>query len=207
MWRKPPLTKLTPLFAGAALLWAAPAQAHTFLPEGGFYDRFVEGTLVVLAYPATLLPLMALGILVTLWHLEGFLRAWPALIAGQVVGIGAAALSGTSIIPTLMAAGVIVASLAALLNTHRAALAQGAAGLIGLLAVAVSLEGHGFFELPLAIHLGILFAANLVVACSATLCRAALEQVTALWMRIVWRVAASWIAAILMLYFAFTVSS
>ncbi len=190
-----------------ALCLAGPANAHTFLPEGGFYDRFIEGTLVVIAYPATLLPLVAFGILASLWQSEGLLRVWPTLILGQLAGIGVAAISGPWIVAILMAAGVLVAVLAALLPKYSGRDVQIAAAVIGVLVVAASLEGHGLFELPLAIHIGILFAANMVVAVAAGVPRAVLEWKDSRLVRIIWRTAASWIAAILILYFAFTVAA
>ncbi|GHF05569.1 hypothetical protein GCM10016455_28560 [Aliiroseovarius zhejiangensis] len=190
----------------AAIWLAGPAKAHAFLPEGGFYDRFIEGTLVVFAYPATLLPLMALGLLASLWEREGFPRAWPALILGQLVGVGLAAATGPWIVTVLMGAGALVAILAALSPSLSAGEVRLAAGATGALAVAASLEGHGLFELSLAIHLGILFAANLVVAVAAGLPRVVLEWRDDAWLRILWRVAASWIAAVLILFLAFTLS-
>lgn len=190
----------------AAVCLAGPARAHSFLPEGGFYDRFIEGNVVILAYPATLLPLVALGLLASLWDLEGLLRTWPSLIIGQLVGIGLAAAMGPSVLLALLAAGALVAMLAALLPSHSATEVRLAAAATGMLVVAVSLEGHGLFELPLAIHLGILFATNLSVAFAAAIPRLTLERSNAAWLRIVWRVAASWIAAILVLYLAYTAS-
>ena len=195
-----------PLAALAIIGLATPALAHSFLPEGGFYDRFIEGALVVLAYPATLLPLVAAGLLASLWHPDGLLRIWPVMIAGQAVGVGVAALVGTWVLPVMMGAGVTVATLAALLPSHSALIVYVAAAITGLLALAVSLEGHGLFELPLAIHLGIFVAANVAVALGAGLPGATLEGNDKAWVRIAWRVAASWIAAVLVLYLAFTLA-
>ncbi len=188
----------------AIILFAGPAQAHTFLPEGGFYDRFIEGNLVVLAYPATLLPLIALGLMASLWDPEGLLRVWPSLLLGQLVGIGLATMVGSAIVIGLLSAGAVVAIFAALLNAHKDIEVHLAAFAIGTLAVATSLEGHGFFELPVAIYIGILFATNLTVAVSSALPRVTMERNDAAWLRIFWRVVASWIGAILILYLAFT---
>ena len=186
----------------AASLLAGPAQAHSFASDGGFYARFVEGTQVVLAYPATLLPLLALGVLTTLWHRDGLLRAWPALIAGQVAGIGLGSVAAGWILPALMGIGAAVAILAALAPYHTATEVRIAAAVTGALAIGASLEGHGLFELPLSIHLGIFFAANLAVAVAAGLPRVTLDRWDAPWLRILWRVVASWIAAILILSLA-----
>ncbi|MBF9035982.1 hypothetical protein HKCCE2091_17170 [Rhodobacterales bacterium HKCCE2091] len=190
--------------AGAAVA-ARPAAAHTFLPAGGPYDRFVEGTTVVLFYPATFLPIAALGILMTLWQPEGLPRTWPAFLLAQVAGIFAAVLAGPWILLALIGAGVAVASLAALLPRHARGEVAAAAVAIGGLATATAFEGHGLFELPLMIHVGVLFAVNVVAAVSAGLVRVAMERVTAPAMRIGVRVAASWIGAILILMLAFEI--
>jgi hypothetical protein len=188
-----------------AIAMATPASAHSFMPEGGFYDRFIEGTLVVFYYPSTLLPLVALGLLASLWHVEGFTRAWPALILGQIVGVFVASVVGPWVVPALMAAGALTAMLAALLHTHSGIVVRFAALLVGVLAIAATLEGHALFEQPVAIYIGILFAANLAVAIPAALTLEVLARYSRAWVRILWRVVASWIAAILILYFAVTV--
>lgn len=199
MFRRPTLTL-------AACLSAGRAKAHSFEGGSGFYDQFVDGTLVVLAYPPTLLPLLALGLLVTLWQTEGLLRAWPVLLAGQALGIPLAAAVGPWVGPVLMAGGLLVAGLAALLPRHAVLEVQVAALGIGLLALSVSLEGHGFLELPLSIHAGILFAANLAVAVAAGVARVLIEATPADWPRILCRVLASWIAAVLVLNLAFVLA-
>lgn len=180
------------------------AAAHAFASGADLYAQFVEGAGVVAAYPATFLPLLALGLFLGLWSPEGMVRAWPVFLAGQIAGIGLAALAGPWILPVGLAAGIIVATLGALLPRGSAPLGLGLAGAIGALSLMTGLEGHGLFELPAMIHLGILFGVNVATALSAGLARLALERVAADWMRIALRIACSWIAAMLMLILAFT---
>ena len=187
-----------------ACLWGSQASAHAFESGANLYAQFQEGTSVILSYPETLLPLMTLGILLSLWTIEGLIRAWPAFLIGLVTGFPFAALIGPWIVPVILAAGILTAALGAILNSHTKPAALGLSLVMGLLVSMVSLEGHGFLELPFFIYAGIFFGANLVLAISAGLTRFALEKVEAPWMRILCRVAASWIGAILMLVLAFT---
>jgi len=48
-----------------AVLLGAPAEAHSFLAEGGAYDMFVEGTTVIFKDVRLLLPIVALGLLIS----------------------------------------------------------------------------------------------------------------------------------------------
>lgn len=187
----------------AALAWTGRAEAHAFDTGADQYAQFIEGVGVILASPETLLPLCALGILISLWQPEGLLRIWPVFLIGQLAGIPIAAAVGPWIIPAVQGAGLIIAVSAALLQQHMRLIVTLTGVVLGILVMSASLEGHGFLELPVAIHLGIFFGINLAVACVAGLVRFALEQVPAYWMRILWRIAASWVAAILVLLFAF----
>ena len=49
-----------------AVLLGAPAQVHSFLAEEGAYDMFVGGTTVILKDVRLLLPIVALGLLISL---------------------------------------------------------------------------------------------------------------------------------------------
>lgn len=180
------------------------AAAHSFESGADLYAQFVEGAGVVVTYPAVFLPLLALGLLLTLWQPEGMVRAWPWFLGGQVAGIFVAPFVGEWILPVMMGAGVVVASLAALLPRPMPAVTLPAAALLGVLTLSIGLEGHALFELPVLIHLGLIFGANAAVALAAGISRLALDRVEAEWMRISVRVAASWIAAMLMLILAFT---
>lgn len=197
---------LLPLAFVAAPCAFAPtgAVAHSFESGADLYAQFVEGAGVVVTYPAVFLPLLALGLFLSLWHPEGMVRAWPAFLVGQLVGIALAPLVGEWILPVMMGAGLAVAALAALLPQPDRILSLIFAATLGVLALALGLEGHALFELPALIHLGLIFGTNATVALAAGIGRLAMDRVPADWMRITLRVAASWIAAMLMLILAFT---
>ncbi len=193
--------------AAAGVFPAGQAAAHAFQGGADGYAQFVEGASVILTYPGILLPILALGVAVSLWDTEGLPRVWPYALAGQVLGIFAASVVGVWVAVAFMGLGVVVAVLAALWPVSNRAVMTGLAGLTGLGAIAAALEGHGLFELPVMIHLGILFGANLVLAAASGASALAMERVGAEWMRIGWRVVASWIGAILLLFLAFALRS
>ena len=199
MWR------LAFLFSWITLV-AGPANAHAFKNDGGGYERFIEGVLVIVAYPSAILPLVTLGIFLSLWQKEGFLKALPAMLVGAILGLGLGAVSGPWILPATQAAGGVVAILAALLTRPNQLLALGMSFVLTTMVVALSVEGHGFLELPLMIHLGIFFGLYLVVAAVSSWTRLTLEHIDKSWVRIIWRIAASWIAALMILYVAFTLN-
>ena len=191
----------------AAVLAAGRVHAHAFESGADQYAQFTEGAGVVFTYPSTLLPLMALGILLSLWHSEGMVKAWPYFLAGQIVGLFTAAVVGIWILNAMLAFGILLGALAALLGKYNQNIMLGLAGLTGLISLSLSLEGHGLFELPIFIYVGILFGTNIVVACAAGLVRYVMERYQAEWVRITCRVAGSWIAAMLMLILAFNLSA
>jgi hypothetical protein len=194
------------LAALVPLILAGPANAHAFTAGADSYAQFVEGASVILIYPAILLPILALGLLLSLWHDEGLPKAWPVFLGGQVLGVFAATAVGPGALVLFIALGVVTSAIAALISPVPRWAAYGLAGLVGMGALAMALEGHGLFELPIFTHLGLLFGANLAVALGAGVSRLILVWVEAAWVRIGVRVAASWIGAILILTLAFEMS-
>jgi len=202
--------RLYSVFAGSATLLALsplPAQAHAFKAGAESFAQFVQGTTTVFTYPPILLPLVALGILLTLWDLEGMIRAWPALVAGQLIGIVAAAFAGPWAAYVPLAVGVVAAVLAALQADMKRGIILGIAFLSGLATMFANLEGHKFFEVPVLIQLGMLFGANFSVAASAGVVRIFFDRINHAWIRIPWRIISSWLAAILVLYLTFALQS
>ncbi|MBF9031019.1 hypothetical protein HKCCE3408_11495 [Rhodobacterales bacterium HKCCE3408] len=191
----------------AATFAASRAEAHAFEIGADYYSQFLEGASVVFTYPSLLLPTLALGILLSLWRLDGLLRVWPLFLIGLAAGLVLGAFVGPAVSTVLTAVGVVTAALAAVLGRHVWAEAAVLALATGLLVTSVSLEGHGLFELGVFIYLGILFAANIALAWSAAMVRLALEQIDQPWVRIGGRVAASWIGAILVLMLAFAIAN
>lgn len=193
------------LFLTLGGLLSAP-QAHAHSYDEGLLAQIETGGMVVFTAPETLLPLLALGVLLSLWQPCGMTQGWPMFLAGQAAGIPTAVLLGDACVTVLLATGLTVAVLAALLSRHHTAVALLASFALGGLAVAVALDGHGIWELPPAFLLGVVVAINLTTAGAAVIAGVALSLSTAFWMRVVWRVAASWLAATMTLILAFTVA-
>lgn len=191
------------VFATVLIVSAQGAEAHSFGTGTDAFEAFVEGSAAVLFSPVSLLPCLSLGVLLTLWQVEGMLKAWPVLIAGQVAGFLTAAFVGSWVAPVLVITGAGIATLAALLPRHRRAEALVLSGSTGLLTLLVSLEGHAWLELAVPIYVGIFAAASFGVAAGAGLARLALENLRYGWVRIGLRIAASWLAAVQVLMAAF----
>ena len=179
-----------------AVLLGAPAQAHSFLAEGGAYDMFVEGTTVILKDVRLLLPIVALGLLIALWKADGLISAWPANIVGNVLGVPLALLVNGTIILIYLLIGVLVALVAALTPKRNASEIRGLAFVLGFVSMLSALEGHEFFELPIAIYLGLIFGINLVLAATANISGLILSTFRAKWIEISIRAICSWTAAI-----------
>lgn len=183
------------------------ALAHAFSSGRDGYEQFIEGASVTLAAPALILPLAALGIFVGLWRADGMVRVWPLFLAAQVVGVGLAVLVGPWIATAGLAFGIATAVIAALRGAAARPVVFAMVALGGVIALAGSLEGHGFAELPVMIHLGILAGANVAVSAVAGLVVATTRRWRASWIAIGWRIAASWLAAIMVLFLAFMLRS
>lgn len=178
-------------------------QAHAFQAGSGIYDQFVEGTAVALSAPEIVLCLLPLGLFVGTWKRDGMVVIWPYLLAGQAAGLFLAVAAPPTAPAYALGLGAVTATLAALRPGPPVPAPQIFAVLTGLLASIASFEGHGLFELPAGIHAGLLFGANLAVAAMAGLAAATLERWPFHWLRIGWRVAASWLAAVALMVLAF----
>jgi hypothetical protein len=185
-----------------AVLLGAPAEAHSFLAEGGAYDMFVEGTTVIFKDVRLLLPIVALGLLISLWKADGLISAWPANIVGNVLGVPLAVLVNDTIILIYLLIGVLVALIAALAPKRNAFEIRGFALVLGTVSMLSALEGHEFFELPIAIYLGLIFGLNLVLAATANISGLILSTFRTKWVKIAIRAICSWTAAIGILIFA-----
>ena len=193
-----------PLLAVPFLLGTtASAWAHAFQSGADFYEQFQEGGSVILTYPSVLLPLVAAGFLAGLWHTDGMARTFPAFLGGVLLGIPLASFVGPVVGVLLIVLGMATASLAALLTRHHPIECLTLGFATGLLAIMVSLEGHGLFELPFFIHLGIVLLSIVVFVASANLARLSIDRFQHPFVAIGFRVAASWIAAVLLLILAF----
>lgn len=193
--------------SAAFLLTGSRADAHSFGAGSDAFGAIVEGATAVLSSPVALLPCLSLGLLLTLWQNEGMVKAWPVLIFGQIAGFLLAPFVGTEIVTASVALGFGIAALAALLPRHVPEEAFLLAGANGFATMLVSLEGHGWMELAIPIHLGIFAGANFAVAAGAGIARLILERLPYPWVRIGIRIAASWLAAIQVLMVAFLLTS
>lgn len=197
--------KLRFTLGGLAAIAAGRAEAHAFDAGADAYGQVVEGFAVILSYPGLLLPILALGVLLSLWKDDGLPRVWPMFLLAQVAGVLAGAYLGIWVGIAAMAVGCVTAIAAALLPHISVWVAQTLAVATGLAVMASAFEGHGLFELSVFIHFGLLLGANMTVAIAAGLARIALQRFPDPWMRIAWRIVASWICAVLVLVAAFAV--
>lgn len=180
------------------------AAAHAFSTDSEGYGLFLEGLAVPFVLPAILLPLLALGLLIGVWRKGGMVAAWPFFLTGQVAGIGLAPWAGTGAAIAMLVAGVAAAVVAALVRPVPERLVPPLAAIMGALATMTGLEGHGFLELSVFIHLGILAGVILIVVDTAALTAGTLNIWPHGWIRIGWRIAGSWLAAITTLFLAFS---
>ena len=188
----------------ALILTAGAANAHSFGAGTDAFETLVEGANVVLFSPVSLLPCLSLGVLLTLWQVDGMVRAWPLLACAHVAGFLLAPMAGGWAGPSIVIGGAGVATLAALLPRHNRAETFCAAIGVGLFTMLASLEGHGWLELAAATYAGIFAAASLA---GAGLSRLAVERLPYPGTRIGLRIAASWLAAAQILMAAFLLTS
>ena len=191
--------------AAALTLAALPgaADAHAFTSGANLYAQFVEGAGVVLATPAILLALVPLGLLIGLNGRAGMAGAWPGMLAGLVLGWIVAPSVGPGVVPAAVGVGAVLGVFGALVPDLRAPVPAALAALAVAVAVGVALEGHARFELPVLILAGIAFGVHLVVVLPAALVSGSAERWHRAWLRVGWRVAASWAGAIGLIYGAF----
>jgi len=197
--------------AAAVVLIAAAApgtaHAHAFATGRDAYGNFLEGAGVALGSPGLLLPVLSISVALGLWQREGLLKAWPHALAGSLLGLAVAPLTGPWIALTAMGLGLLLAVLAALVPLARVSAALPWLAALAMAAtLAAALEGHTFGEIPQATRVGLLFGAHFGLAAGAGLVRLVRDRLDYPATIIGWRVMASWLAAILVLYLAFSVA-
>lgn len=186
------------------LLFSSAAQAHSFGAGTDFFAAFIEGAKVILFEPITLFACLSLGLLMTLWRPNGLVVALPYLIGATVLGFLTATFAPAGSITALLSIGTVSAALAAVLAHNSKLVVLAASIATGILCLFVALEGHEWMELSAAIYLGLIIGTYFCVAVAAALAKALLERFkNAQWSRITLRVAASWLAAMQILMFAF----
>lgn len=188
----------------AASLAPGPARAHAFATGQDASGAILDGVGVVLASPVLLLPVLALAVALALWQSDGLVRAWPHFLIGTLVGMAAAPYAGSWAAVLPMGLGLVVAALAALAPLDRLGPALPLlAGLAGFATLLAALEGHGWADVPLPTRLGILIAAHATLAVAAGLVAVSRARIAHPLTTTLWRIVASWLAAILLLYLAF----
>ncbi|MBS0563623.1 MAG: hypothetical protein JSR87_03825 [Proteobacteria bacterium] len=190
------------LLAPAFALLPVAAEAHNFA-KGTIFPQIIEGIGASLNSPSGLLTLIPLGIMASVWQTEGILRLMPPLAAGLVAGIFLALFGSPAYVVPSLSVGIICALLAVIARPWPFAPLAGLAAVAGVLVNMVTLEGHGFGELQFGIYIGIVLGAAAIPLISAAVARGALQKVPAFWMRLAWRIIASWSAAIALMYMTF----
>lgn len=191
----------------AALLAPGSAFAHAFSTGRDAYGNFLEGAGVALASPGLLLPVLALAVMLGLWQDEGLLKAWPHALVGSVAGLLLAPFVGPWVALATLGIGAVLAVITALVPLKRLSAAIPLlAGFAMLMTLAAALEGHDIEEIPNATRVGLLFGVHFALAAGAGLVRVTRERILHAATTIGWRIAASWLAAILVLYLAFSLA-
>lgn len=192
------------LTAAALTLAPVAAEAHNFA-KGTFFPQVIEGIGASINSPVALMTLIPVGLLASIWQTEGMLRIWPGLLAGLVAGIFLAIFANPALAILALAAGVVCALLAVIARPWPPAVPIGAAFIAGALTDMVTLEGHGFGELPLGIYAGIVIGANAIAVIAAGIAKVLLEKFPYFWVRLAFRIVVSWTAAITLMYLTFQV--
>lgn len=195
--------------AVALALLPRAARAHSFASGLDPLGYLVEGALAVWAAPWLMLPVAVVGIALGLAGAPVIRTALAAFLAGALVGLAASAFVGVwaQVVPPL-AVGLVVAVLAALVPSERTGPAlPGLAALAGATVAADVLEGFFFLDVPATLLAGIAGAATLAVAAIALGVVGTRRWVARPWITILWRIVASWGAAIQVLYLAFILAA
>jgi hypothetical protein len=181
--------------AALAAVLPAPALAHGFVPGADPWSQILGGALIPLSDPALLLALLPLGLTLGLWRRDAIARLWPAFAAGLGAGLLAAPLAGLSIAFVAVLTGLATALLGVAGLSWPNWLMTAATGATGLVAAMVAFSGHAAGSIPATGALGILGGAAVAVALPFLLVTASRDIITAPWLGIGWRIAASWLAA------------
>jgi hydrogenase/urease accessory protein HupE len=187
---------------------AGPVHAHAFDAGADAYGQFVEGAAVILIYPGILLPLLALGLLLSLWREDGLPTVWPVFLAAQVAGVFARGAGGAGCRACVH--GPRASSPPRLPHSGRLYRRRLRWGWRGWRVYCRDDDGvRGAWIVRVAgLHASgpVLRGEPCHGAGGGCLQPRARRGSSAGWMRIGWRVVASWIGAILMLTLAFEVT-
>ncbi|MEM1040169.1 MAG: hypothetical protein AAGI12_11960 [Pseudomonadota bacterium] len=179
-----------------ATFLSTPALAHEFGVGKDAYEDFLSGNQAVFVDFPVVLGVIAAGLFVSIWRLDGFPTVWLAYIAGLVVGAGLAfALAIPPALPMFVIV-IFVGLLGALAPDLSTRMMQGIYFVIGLVLTNAVLSGHTIDEIPAFSYVGIAFALNLGVSACAAIVYRSRTNLSYDWVMIVWRAGSSWLVAI-----------
>ena len=185
-----------------ATLLPAAAAGHSFSDGLGPVGYLVEGALAVWVQPWLILPVAALGIGL---GLAGRMRRALVLLGlGLVAGLVLSPLIvAQAIVAPPLAVGLVMAVVAALVPPARARGAlPGLAVLTGVTVGADAIEGYHVIDMPPTLPVGVAPGGLLAVAALGGAAAASRAWLVRPWVTILWRIGASWVAAIQLLYLA-----
>ncbi len=188
------------------VLMAIPASAHSFKSDGGFYELFLEGNKAVFLDLRIVISVLAAGLLVALWDVEGLVKVWLFFLGGNVAGVlvSAAGVPGPSFVLyglTLMCGLGAAAAL-----SLPAIWMRGMVFVMGAVPVVAILFDHTLGDVPIGFIVGLLFGLNLVLAMASGLVALTFEHVPYGWVRIGWRAIGAWLVAITIMILAVELS-
>lgn len=194
------------LFVPAAL-WPGAALAQRHPAVRSDLQQVSDGVETIFAHPETFLPLIALGLFLSLWKRDGLTRAWPAGLIGQLAALFAAPFLGPSVVLGALAVGAVAAAAAALGRLRGEVAVTVLALLTTFLALSAVMNGFGLFTLTLFQYLGLYLGANLALAVPGWVARLLLAKVPGRWIVLVVRVLAGWLALSIGLFLAYLARS
>lgn len=198
--------RLAPVAVAAWLAMAPVAIAQTAPPEAGptALTRLLEGADTVLGGPGLILPVLALALMLGLWETRGLRRGGPAATVGALAGVALAPFSGPWVGLAVLGVGALVGGLAALVPLRRLGRAIPLlAAMLMAMVLASALEGNPFGEVTMATRVGAFVATLFALGAAAGLVTFTRRRWPHPVVTILWRVAASWVTAILLIYLAY----
>ncbi|MEJ1992649.1 MAG: hypothetical protein P8X50_13395 [Maritimibacter sp.] len=194
------------LFAAGLAVLPGIAEAHAFTGGLPFDLAFLTGVLAVVASPWIILPILALGIGPGIWSDARQRPLWLVFLIGMLAALVVAPyLAGpwADILPLFL--GILVAIHAALFNLNWAAAVPKLLGLaMGFTVSLAGFYGYQYLEVQIATQIGYLIAAMAVLIIPGEIVRTTRHVFPGPVVPIIWRIVSSWVAAICVLYLAFT---
>lgn len=194
------------LITGALLPQAA--LAHAFVGGLPFDLAFLTGVLAVVTSPWIVLPLLALAIGPGIWSTDRQRPVWLLFLVGAVLAFALSPLlSGpwADLMPLIL--GIPIAIHAALFRLTWSRFLTPVLGLLmGFTIIVAGFYGYEYGEVQIATQIGYLAAALALLIVPAEIVRTTRRFFPGQVVPILWRIVSSWVAAICVLYLAFSYS-